>query len=210
MKRIFAFVLTLALLCGAAAAEAAPAILIAYVSRAGENYNVGTVHPDSASASYAGYIEKGNTEIVAETIADLTGGDRYAITTVEPYPDDYASMLVRAQEELDADARPELAGTLPDLEGYDVIMIGYPIWHAAVPRPVLSFLESCDLTGKVLIPFNTHEGSGQGGTVSEIAASAPGAEMQQGIAIQGKVAQEEPERTHQLVEEWLSTLGILE
>ncbi len=209
MKKLFAFVLVLCLLCGAAMAESAPRILIAYVSRAGENYNVGVADPDSASAAYAGYIEKGNTQIVAETIAELTGGDLYHITTVEPYPDDYASMLTRAREELDDNARPELAGELPNLDDYDVIMIGYPIWHAATPRPVLTFLESYDLSGKKLVPFNTHEGSGQSGTVSEIAASAPGAELLDGIAIQGKVAQENDDRTRELLTEWLDKIKLI-
>ena len=209
MKKIFAFMMILCLLCGTAMAEASPRILIAYVSRAGENYNVGITDPDSASAAYAGYIEKGNTQIVAEIIADLTGGDLYHITTVEPYPDDYASMLTRAQEELDADARPELAGEPPNLDDYDVIMIGYPIWHAATPRPVLTFLERYDLSGKKLVPFNTHEGSGQSGTVSEIEAHAPNAEMLEGIAIQGKVAQEDDSRTRDLVAEWLGRIGMI-
>ena len=209
MKKIFAFMMILCLLCGTAIAEASPRILIAYVSRAGENYNVGITDPDSASAAYAGYIEKGNTQIVAEIIADLTGGDLYHITTVEPYPDDYASMLTRAQEELDTDARPELAGELPNLDDYDVIMIGYPIWHAATPRPVLTFLERYDLSGKKLVPFNTHEGSGQSGTVSEIEAHAPNAEMLEGIAIQGKVAQEDDSRTRDLVAEWLGRIGMI-
>jgi flavodoxin len=209
MKKIFAFMMILCLLCGTAMAEASPRILIAYVSRAGENYNVGITDPDSASAAYAGYIEKGNTQIVAEIIADLTGGDLYHITTVEPYPDDYASMLTRARDELDADARPELAGELPNLDDYDVIMIGYPIWHAATPRPVLTFLERYDLSGKKLVPFNTHEGSGQSGTVSEIEAHAPNAEMLEGIAIQGKVAQEDDSRTRDLVAEWLGRIGMI-
>jgi flavodoxin len=209
MKKIFAFMMILCLLCGTAMAEASPRILIAYVSRAGENYNVGITDPDSASAAYAGYIEKGNTQIVAEIFADLTGGDLYHITTVEPYPDDYASMLTRAQEELDTDARPELAGELPNLDDYDVIMIGYPIWHAATPRPVLTFLERYDLSGKKLVPFNTHEGSGQSGTVSEIEAHAPNAEMLEGIAIQGKVAQEDDSRTRDLVAEWLGRIGMI-
>jgi len=79
MKKLLAVVLALCLMSGAALAEASPRILIAYVSRAGENYNVGVTDPDSASAAYAGYVEKGNTEIVAETIAELTGGDLYHI-----------------------------------------------------------------------------------------------------------------------------------
>ena len=208
MKKCIAVMMALCLLCGAAMAEASPRILIAYVSRAGENYNVGIPVPGSASASYAGYVEKGNTQIVAETIAELTGGDLYHITTVEPYPEDYASMLTRAQEELDTDARPALAGELPNLDDYDVLMIGYPIWHGATPRPVLTFLERYDLTGKRLIPFNTPEGSGQSGTVSEIAASAPNAEILEGIAIQGKTAQENADLTRELLTDWLHGAGL--
>ena len=207
MKKLFAVLMALCLLCGAAMAEASSRILIAYVSRAGENYNVGTPVPGSASASYAGYVEKGNTQIVAETLAELTGGDLYRITTAEPYPEDYASMLTRAQEELDNNARPALAGELPNLDDYDVLMIGYPVWHGATPRPVLAFLESYDLSGKTLIPFNTHEGSGQGRTVSEIAASAPNAKMLEGIAIQGKTAQEDADQTRELLADWLSGIG---
>ena len=209
MKKMIAFLMMLCLLCGAAMAEASPRILIAYVSRAGENYNVGISDPNSASAAYAGYIEKGNTQIVAEIIAELTGGHLYHITTVEPYPDDYASMLTRAQEELDNNARPELAGELPNLDDYDMIMIGYPIWHAATPRPVLTFLESYDLSGKKLVPFNTHEGSGQSRTVQEIEAAAPNANMLKGIAIQGKTAQEDEDRTRELLTEWLVSIDCL-
>ena len=208
MKKFIAILTVLCLLCGAAMADTSPRILIAYLSRAGENYNVGVTNPDSASAAYAGYIEKGNTQIVAEILAKLTGGDLYRIETVEPYPDDYASMLTRAREELDADARPKLAGELPNLDDYDALMIGYPIWHGATPRPVLTFLEHYDLSGKTLIPFNTHEGSGQSGTVSEISVSAPNAIMLDGIAIQGKTAQENADQTRELLVEWLVNIGV--
>lgn len=208
MKKLIAIMMALCLLSGVAMAEVSPRILIAYISRAGENYNVGITDPNSASAAYAGYIEKGNTQIVAEALAELTGGDLYRITTVEPYPDDYASMLTRAREELDADTRPELAGELPNLDDYDIIMIGYPIWHGAPPRPVLTFLENYDLSGKKLVPFNTHEGSGQSGTAKEIEHSAPNAEMVDGIAIQGKTAQEHTDQTIELLTDWLSRIGL--
>ena len=185
-------------------------ILIAYVSRAGENYNVGVTDPNSESAAYAGYIEKGNTQIMAEYIAEMTGGDLYAITTQEPYPEDYQSMLARAQEELDQDARPVLAGELPRLDGYQTIFIGYPIWHGAIPRPVLTFLDSLDFTGKTIIPFNTHEGSGQSGTVEEIREEVRDVKdvtVEDGIAIQGKTAQEDEEETRNMLEQWLRDGG---
>ena len=185
-------------------------ILIAYVSRAGENYNVGVTDPDSESAAYAGYIEKGNTQIVAEYIAEMTGGDLYAITTEDPYPEDYQSMLTRAQEELDQDARPALAGELPQLDDYQTIFIGYPIWHGSIPRPVLTFLDSYDFAGKTIIPFNTHEGSGQSGTVEEIRTEIGDARdvtVEDGIAIQGKTAQENEEETREMLEQWLANQG---
>ena len=188
-------------------------ILVAYVSRAGENYNVGVADPDSESAAYAGYIEKGNTQIVAEYIAEMTGADLYAITTQDPYPEDYQSMLARAQEELDQDARPDLAGELPEIDDYQTIFIGYPIWHAAIPRPVLSFLDNYNFEGKTIIPFNTHEGSGQSGTVEEIIAEvgeAGDVTVEDGIAIQGKTAQEDETATREKLEQWLGELGIVQ
>ena len=215
MKRIITVFLLLlammptALMPTSLAEEPTSRILIAYVSRAGENYNVGVTDPNSASASYAGYIEKGNTEIMAEHIAELTGGDLYPITTVDPYPEDYQSMLTRAREELDSNARPELAGDLPDLSKYDIIFIGYPIWHASTPRPVLSFLESYDLTGKTVIPFNTHEGSGQSNTVQDIETSSPNAVLRQGLAIQGKIAQEDEAATMEMLNKWRGDLDLL-
>ena len=160
MKKLFAVLMTLCLLCGAAMGEGSPRILIAYVSRAGENYNVGVTREGSASAAYAGYIEKGNTAMMAAVIADMTGGDLFEITTVTPYPEDYASMLRVAQEEIDTDARPVLAVNVENMADYDVIFIGYPIWHGRMPQAIYSFIESHDLTGKTVIPFNTHEGSG--------------------------------------------------
>ncbi len=183
-------------------------ILVAFLSRSGENYNVGTPKEGSESAAYAGYIEKGNTAILAEIIAEATGGDLFAITTANPYPDDYASMLQVAQEEIATDARPELAGTVEDMDDYDVVFIGYPIWHAHLPQAVYSFLESYDMSGKTVIPFNTHEGSGQAGTQQIIEDALNESKVLQGLAVQGKTAQEDPEQTRALVDEWLEGLEM--
>ena len=209
MKKLIAMCLLLALMIPSAMAEeASPRILIACLSRAGENYNVGETREGSASAAYAGYIEKGNTAMMAAVIAEETGGDLFAITTVIPYPDDYATMLQVAQEEIDTDARPELAGIVEDMDNYDVIFIGYPIWHGRMPQAIYTFLESYDLTGKTVIPFNTHEGSGQSGTQQVIANVLPGSTVLQGLAVRGKTAQEDPEQTQALVDEWLEGLGM--
>ncbi len=209
MKRLIAMCLLLALMIPTAMAEEASLrVLVAYLSRAGENYNVGETREGSASAAYAGYIEKGNTAMMAAVIAEETGGDLFEIRTVVPYPDDYASMLRVAQEEIDSNARPELADTVENMADYDVIFIGYPIWHAKLPQAIRSFMESYDLTGKTVIPFNTHEGSGQSGTQQVIANALPDSTVLQGLAVQGKIAQENPERTRELVDAWLEGLGM--
>ena len=211
MKKLLAVILILIMTVPMSLAEetlSEPRILVAYLSRAGENYNVGTVKEGSASAAYAGYIEKGNTAILAEVIAEATGGDLFAISTVTPYPDDYVTMLQVAQEEIDTDARPELAGTVENMDDYDIIFIGYPIWHGRMPQAIHTFLERYDLTGKTVIPFNTHEGSGQSGTQQVIANALPGSTVLQGLAVRGKTAQEDPEQTKTLVDEWLEEIGV--
>ncbi len=208
MKKLIAVMLLAALLIPSVLAEeAAPRILVAYLSRAGENYNVGETREGSASAAYAGYIEKGNTAVMAGLIAGMTGGDLFEITPVTPYPEDYASMLRVAQEEIDTDARPELAAKVENMADYDVIFIGYPIWHGKMPQAIYSFLESYDLRGKTVIPFNTHEGSGQSGTQRVIESALPDCAVLQGLAVRGKTAQEDAEQTQALIQEWLESLG---
>ncbi len=209
MKKLFAVILLLALLIPSATAEEnAPKVLVVYLSRAGENYNVGAAREGSAGVAYAGYIEKGNTAMMAAVIAELTGGDLFEISTVTPYPEDYASMLRVAQEEIDTDARPALAARVENMADYDAVFIGYPIWHGRMPRAICTFIESHDLSGKTVIPFNTHEGSGQSGTQQVIEDALPGSTVLQGLAIRGKVAQEDPERTRALVEPWLEGLNM--
>ncbi len=214
MKKWIALLMTLALLCSAIPAYAeeqaeTPRILVAFLSRAGENYNVGETREGSASAAYAGYIEKGNTAVMAALIAELTGGDLFEITTVTPYPEDYASMLRVAQEEIDTDARPELSFSVENMADYDVIFIGYPIWHGRMPQAIYSFIESYDLAGKTVIPFNTHEGSGQSGTQQVIENALTDCTVLQGLAIQGKTAQEDETRTRALLTDWLTGLNLI-
>lgn len=214
MKKVISILMVLVLLCAAMPSfaeenAAAPRVLVAFLSRAGENYNVGTAKEGSASAAYAGYIEKGNTAMMAALIAEATGGDLFEITSVTPYPEDYASMLRIAQEEIDTDARPELAAQVENMADYDLIFIGYPIWHGRMPQAIYTFMESYDLAGKTVIPFNTHEGSGQSGTQRVIENALPDCTVLQGLAIQGKIAQENEERTRTLLTDWLTGLNLL-
>lgn len=185
-------------------------ILVAVISRSGENWNVGEVDPESSYAEMnwpVGTIEVGNTEKLAMTIAELTGGELFDITPVTPYPDSYEEMLTVAQEELDTEARPKIASTVENWDDYDVIFIGYPIWHGKMPRIVCTFLESYDFEGKTVIPFNTHEGSGESGTTAEIRELLPDVTVLDGKAVEGNVAQAMEDSTREDIQTWLTDLG---
>ena len=100
-----------------------------------------------------------------------TGADIFRLTPVEAYGDD---LFERAQDELNNGIRPELT-ELPEqevIDQYDTILLGYPIWWYDLPMPVWTFLEGCDLSGKTIIPFFTHNGSSNGagslGTIEEL------------------------------------------
>ena len=150
-------------------------ILIAYYSRKGQNYVNGAIKN----------LAKGNTEIVAEFIQKAVGGDLFEIDTVKDYPVDYTECTEVAQVELREKARPELKNYLADISEYDKIFLGYPCWWGAPPMAVATFLEHYDLSGKKIIPFTTHEGSGLGGSVGYLKKICPNAEILQGLAIHG-------------------------
>ena len=168
-------------------------ILVAYFSRADENYSVGT-------------IEVGNTQILAEYIVDEVGADSFHIETVTPYPADYDECCDVAKQELNNKARPEITCSV-DMEQYDIVFLGYPIWWGDMPMAVYTFMESYDWSGKVVIPFCTHEGSGLSGTDSSI-ASTTGAQVLTAIDMRGSTAQALNDDTKQTVRTWLDELGF--
>lgn len=170
--------------------------LVVFFSHTGENYNVGV-------------IEKGNTHIIAEMIANKTGAELFEIVPEKDYPTDYNECIAIAKKELQADARPAVKGDIA-IEDYDVVFIGYPNWWGEVPMCVYTFIEKHDWTGKKVIPFITHEGSGMGGTDKNIAKACNGANVLvgKGLAIQGKTAQENQTVAKQSVERWLGGLGF--
>jgi flavodoxin len=149
--------------------------LIAYYSRKGQNYVSGRIVD----------LKVGNTEVVANMIQNITGGDMFHIESVTAYPKDYTEATEVAKNELRAKARPKLTGQVENMGAYDVIFLGYPNWWGTMPMPVFTFLESYDFSGKTIVPFCTHEGSGMGHTEQDIAKACPKATMLKGIAIHG-------------------------
>jgi flavodoxin len=150
-------------------------ILVAYFSRKGLNYINGNIVD----------LPIGNTEVVANMIQKITGGDLFHIESVIPYPKDYTETTEVAKTELRTKARPELTNHIGNIDEYGMIFLGYPNWWGTMPMPVFSFLEMYNFSGKTIAPFCTHEGSGLGRSEQDIAKECPDATVLNGIAIHG-------------------------
>jgi len=194
LKGLFV-VLTVAMLSGTAAA--ADKAIVIYFSHAGENNGVG-------------YVQEGNTAKVAKTIARRVNADLYEIKEARPYSPKFEACVGQAKEEQRRNARPAIAGQLPDLSSYKVIFIGYPNWWGDCPMIVYSFLEKENIDGKILVPFCTHEGSGLGATASNLKKHFPEAKVvQKGLAIKGTIAQKDAQTTAKAVETWLKAIKAI-
>ena len=171
-------------------------MLVAYFSLAGEQYGVGV-------------IEEGNTSIIAHMIAEQTGADLFEIEAVTPYPTSHSELLDVSRQEMANNARPEISGTVDNMDDYDTIFIGYPNWWGDMPMIVYNFLESYDLSGKTIVPFCTHGGSGLSNTESTI-ADITGGTMKEGFAIPGTTAQNDRDTARNEVTQWLREGGFVE
>jgi len=157
-------------------------VLVAYFSKTGEQYAVGS-------------ISKGNTEIIAEIIAQKTNADIFEIKVVnDEYPKTYRAIVNYAKKEKDENLRPEIIGKVDNFDKYDTIFLGYPNWWADLPMPVYTFLESYDFSNKKIYHFCTHEGSG--------------GVKKDGFEIYGHIAQNEKLEAEKRVETWLKGLGF--
>jgi flavodoxin len=150
------------------------------------------------------FSHSGNTREIANQIHKIAGGDIFEIQAVGPYPNDYDAVVKQARQELDSGYKPELKTNVEDLKSYDLVFIGYPNWCSTIPAPVRVFLSEFDYSGKTIVPFCTHEGSGLGRSVTDITKICPNSTVLDGIAIRGsyvKKAQNE-------VSEWLRKIKI--
>lgn len=117
----------------------------------------------------------GNTQYVAYVIQETTGADIFRIEPETPYPTDHDTLVDLAAEEQDADARPAISGQIENFEQYDTVFVGYPNWWGDMPMILYTFFDTYDFSGKTIIPFNTHGGSGFSNTINTIAGLEPGA-----------------------------------
>lgn len=196
MKRILMLMfLGVSLLLNSNIAAAMPQgkVLVAYFSRVGNEYSVGS-------------ITKGNTAIIADIIAEATDAKLFEIKPVKPYPTDYDECTKVASREKATKVRPEIVGKVENFQDYDTIFIGYPIWWGDMPMVVYTFLESYDFSGKKIVPFCTHGGSGLSSTDQAITLACPNSKILQGFAIRGAIAQNKTEEAKAKVLEWLATI----
>ena len=171
-------------------------ILIAYYSRKGNNYFGGSIKD----------LPVGNTEIAAGIIQKLTGGDTFKIVPVKDYPAGYDETTRVAQQEQRQNARPQIVGRVDDMAEYDAVLLGYPNWWGTMPMPVYTFLEAYDFSGKTILPFCTHEGSGLGRSESDIKKLCPTAKIAKGLAIEGGHVQ----KADSAIASWLQEAGVVE
>ena len=162
-------------------------ILVVYFSRA-ENIEydsgVDAVASASINADKNGNAV-GNLRIISEYLQEETKGDLFSIHTVDKYPKGYRDTTDQAADEKDEDARPKLSNKVDNMEQYETILLGYPNWWGTIPMPVATFLEEYDFSGKTIIPFASHEGSGLGSGPSDIKKLCPDAEVKDGFEIRG-------------------------
>ncbi len=163
--------------------------LVIYFSRADENYFGGTMR----------YIDKGNTEVVAEYIRDILGADIFKVERKTPYAKEYMACIKEAKDEQSRGEKPELKNYLDDISGYDVIFIGGPVYWGTLPQPMFTELERLDFSGKTVMPFTTHEGSGLANVPSDIKKICVGANLKQGLAIVGSTVRD----SKQKIEKWI-------
>lgn len=147
----------------------------------------------------------GNTQYIAQLIQNATGGDLFEIKTVQDYPDTHQPLLDFAYNELRDDARPELETQIENLDDYDVIFIGYPNWNADLPMPLYTFFDEYDFSGKKIIPFVTHGGSGFSATVRTIAELEPNADV---VSNGLSVSRNNITKANDDVISWVQSLGF--
>lgn len=146
------------------------------------------------------YSYSGNTESLANVISQEVGGELFEIQRAEAYSDLYTE----AEAEINNGERPALASMPENVEQYDTIFIGYPIWWDRAPAMVNTFLSNINLTGKTVVPFCTSSSDGIEGSMTDIRNSAQGANILEGLRISGGSA----ESSRSEIQSWLNNIGF--
>lgn len=198
-----------------AAAETSAMNAISVSSGTSASVNVPENAPDGAENNnntaggktlVAYFSATGTTKPLAEYAADALGADLYEIVPKQPYTEADLAYYTNGradQEQSDPAARPAIAGDSLDMSQYQVIMVGYPIWHGQAPKIISTFLESYDFSGKTIVPFCTSHSSGIGSSDTNLHALAAGANWLPGRRFAGGTSKN-------AIEEWIGSLDLPE
>lgn len=179
-------------------------VLIAYFSRYGNTQYSGDVDASTSASVVATQQGKyGTTEFVARLIQQNVGGDMYLIQTEEKYPEDFQTLVVQNHEEMDDDYFPALKEDNLNMDDYDIVYLGYPVWATDAPQAIFSFLRRHDLSGKKIALFCTHDGYGSGSSYDDIKRAVPNGEFTGELDIE---AQDVP-FAQGAVQEWLKKIN---
>lgn len=148
----------------------------------------------------------GNTQKVAESIQQQTGSDLVEIVPKTPYSTDYNTVVNDAKAEQQQNARPEIEGSIDNLDDYDTVYVGFPNWWGDMPMILYTFFDTYDLSGKTVSLFCTSGGSGLSNTVDEVKSLEPNATVTEGLHIRDNASGTPDEAVHQ----WLTELGAVE
>ena len=195
MKKIISSLILALTVCSSLFAESSGnKMLVVYFSRAGENWQVGVV-------------ERGNTAIMVDYIQEYADVDVFEVKPVVPYPEGYQDCIDYVTDEINRNDRPAYVGDITNINDYDVVFIGGPIWWSRPPMILRTFIEAHpELASKRLVPFGTHGGSGVSSYTSLLKEYFPDATVLQSLGISGASIRNQSSKA--TVENWLKELGL--
>ena len=195
---------------GTAPAPSSGKTLVAYFAYSENMGDTSDMEVDaiaSASLNRRTNNTEGNLQVMAQIIEEETGADVFHILMEQPYDPDYSTMLPTAIEQMESKDWPALQASIENLADYDVIYLGTPVWNNVLPPAMQTFFAENDLSGKTIIPFGIHLGSGFGRMLSEMKDLAPKATVLDGFTINASTSNDEVASEFR---DWLTEQGLTE
>lgn len=182
-------------------------VLVAYFAYSENMGDTSDMSVDAITSASVGPTDntEGNLQVIAQVIQENTGADVFHIVVVDSYDPEYEVMHDRAIDELSNDERPALESKIENLDQYDVIYLGTPVWDGSLPAPVMTFLDENDLSGKTIIPFGIHLGSQFGRNLRQIEDKYPSATLLEGLTVNARTDNDD---VRAQASEWLQSLTV--
>lgn len=186
------------------AGENALVAYFAYSENIGDTSDMSADAITSASGGTTDNTE-GNLQVMAQVIQEDKNADVFHIVAEEPYDPGYDVMHDRAMEEIDNGTLPALTDTVDNLEQYDVVYLGMPVWSGSLPQPVVTFLTENDLSGKTIVPFGINLGSRFGNMLNQIEEICPDTSLADGFTVNARNGNDE---VREEFSQWLADLEL--